>query len=164
LKILIIYFSYTGYTKAVAEEIYSELSVLHEVDLVRIYPERDRSYWEWLIWSFIPRSLVKIKPLRTDLKNYQWIFLGTPKWTFSCPPVNQFLRNIRGGLGKSTALFMTYGGFDEDRYLKNLVKRMSKLGLKVNLAFKIRRKTIQRNEHLAAVKDFLDRLGLTDHD
>lgn len=160
MKILIIYFSDTGYTKTIAEEIYSQISVFHHVDLVRIYAEKDRSYWKWLMWSFIPRSWVKIKPLHVDIRNYQWIFLGTPKWTFSCPPINQFLRNIKGGIGKSTALFMTYGGFDEDRYLKKLVKRVSRLGLRVELAFKVRRKTIQKNEYSKTVKTFLNGLKL----
>jgi hypothetical protein len=128
LRILIAYYSYALRVEALAELIRVRLSGSHDVMAARIRPVRERSYWNWLARSFAPGATVDIEPLTLNLRDFDRVCLGFPKWTFSCPPVNRFLRLIPAASHVDFGLFMSYGGFDEDRFLGAMSRKVAARG------------------------------------
>ncbi|MFQ6134416.1 MAG: flavodoxin family protein [Nitrososphaerales archaeon] len=155
---LIVYFSWTGNTRAVAEEVVRNLALHNEVDVCEIQPKKQRGYLGWLLLSLIPRSRVRIKPSIYDLSGYDLVVLGSPKWALSCPPVNEYLNRLHGCIGRMAAVFITYGGFDEKRYLDRLVKALEKKGLLISGTLMTRRRSIRNDEYQEDVKIFCEDL------
>jgi len=142
VKILIVFFSYTGNTRTVAKHLATLLRNRKvEVDIEEIQPTKRYPYFYWLILSFIPNLRTPIKQLRVDPSGYDLVCLGLPKWTLACPPVNQYLEevNLRG---KTVGLFITYGGFDERRYLRQMIKHLTKKGVKVKATLLLKRRCV----------------------
>lgn len=106
--------------------------------------------------SFIPSSKVKIQPVVEDLSKYDVIVLGGPKWTVSCPPLNSYLSRVSGCEGKIGAIFITYGGFGEDKYLNGLVKKMRIKGMDVRATLLARRSLVKSGEYVGKIKAFCD--------
>jgi flavodoxin len=154
MRILVVYFSWTGCTQAVADEVVQQLSSKHEVDICRIEPQKQRGYIRWLLLSFIPSSKVKILPVVEDTSKYDLIIVGSPKWTVSCPPVNSYLNRLYGCEGKTGAIFITYGGFDENRYLNGVVKKMKGKGVNVYATLLVKRSRVKSSDYHAKVKSF----------
>ncbi len=156
MKIAIAYFSWTGNTKAVARKITELLNKKHEVIPSEIKPFRDLPYPLWLLLSFIPESKVGISGY--EINDPDVLFLGTPKWTLSCPPVNSFIERIkwRGPV----FLFITCGGFDEIRYAKHLEDKLKKRGFDHRDTLIIKRRLIDEDRHSELILDFLERNGL----
>ena len=95
-KILCIYYSRSGKTKAVMEEIAQEL----EAELVELHDRVDRSgAGGWLRCGLdaVRRSTPPLEPFYTQkaLSNYQLVVLGTPVWAGRCSAV------MRGFLKKN---------------------------------------------------------------
>lgn len=124
---VVVFYSRTGTTERVARELADRLAdpVVH-----RIRPETERPYWRWLARSFVPGSSVPIEALPTDLREASALYLGTPKWTLSCPPTTAFL-NALDATGVPTGLFLTFGGFDERRYARHYADRLASAGADV---------------------------------
>ncbi len=161
MRILVAYFSWTGNTLAVADEVIRQLSLHHEVEVCRIEPQKQRRYIGWLLLSFIPSSKVKIQPAVEDVSRYDIIILGGPKWTFSCPPVNSYLSRLGGCERKIGAIFITYGGFGEYRYLNGLVKKMGAKGMDVRATLLVRRSQVRSGEYCNGVKAFCSEIEAT---
>jgi len=142
-RILIAYYSRTGDVGTLAEALRQGLQPAGEVHMARVEPRAARGYWRWLSLSFIPGSKVKIRPMITDCSSYDLVCLGFPKWTLSCPPVNEYLRLMTGAGGKRMVLFMSYGGFDHERYLRHMTDRAARSGAAVRLAASFRRRSIR---------------------
>ncbi|RLI75289.1 hypothetical protein DRO97_03680 [Archaeoglobales archaeon] len=141
-KIDLIFFSWTGNTKKVAEIIFNELLRLgFEINFVEIKPERDYPYLIWLFLSFIPNLGVKINQIRVDSDIF---ILCMPKWTFNCPPITSFLKQA-DLCNKTVYLVITYGGFDEKRYAKSYVDKIKKLGGIVKDVLLVKRSRIEND-------------------
>ncbi|MFB6085935.1 MAG: flavodoxin family protein [Halodesulfurarchaeum sp.] len=134
-KALVVYYSRTGTTESVAEKIANQLP---DPDVARIRPRRERRYLSWLVRSAIPGSTVAIHPVSADLSAYDAVFLGSPKWTLSCPPVNAYLEDA-DLQGKTVGLFVTYGGFDEERFTRSLADRLRSRGCAVPATLLVKR-------------------------
>ena len=158
MRVLIIYFSYTSCVAALAEVIARELSAAGAVTVRAIEPKKSRGYWGWLARSFIRGWRSPILPTTTDLAPYDLVCLGFPKWTFACPPVNEYLCLAQSARGKRFALFMSYGGFDEERYLQGMVQRIKRLGGIVVAAQKVRRRQIRQGEHTEILRQFCQQI------
>lgn len=146
----IVYYSRTGSTRAVSSEIETHI----DPDRVeRIRPRSRRTYWNWLLRSFIPGSTVDIEPLLTDFRGATGLFLGSPKWTISCPPVNEFLKRARID-DVPMGVFVTYGGFDERRYLELLVDRVKASGGDVRATLLVKQDRIGSESYHERVASF----------
>ena len=159
-NVCIAYYSRTGTTRSVAETV-AERFLAATVN--RIRPEVERRYADWLLRSAVPGSSVPIEPIQTDLREYDAIFLGTPKWTLSCPPFTEFLR--RASLEEvPTGVFLTYGGFDEERYLRRIASTLRANGADVRATLRVQRDAIDTPECDAGVARFCDAVVRSDTD
>lgn len=124
---LVVFYSRTGTTETVAKQLASTMSN-PAVEVIR--PDTERRYLNWLCRSFVPGWGVDIEPPSYDPRDYDAVFLGTPKWTVNCPPVTAYLSAV--SLDEvAVGLFMTYGGFDQERYARALSCRLARAGAKV---------------------------------
>lgn len=159
-NVCIAYYSRTSNTRSVAETVAARFPA---ATIDRIRPERERRYANWLLRSAVPGSSVPIEPIQTDLREYDAVFLGTPKWTLSCPPFTEFLR--RASLeGCPTGVFLTYGGFDEKRYLRRIVSKLRENGADVRATLRVQRDSVGTPECDAGVSRFCDAVVRSDAD
>jgi len=158
MRILVVYYSFTSTVESLARSIETCLASRHHVTVSAIKPVRTRSYWEWLFLSFIPGSSVAIADPRVNPEGFDRMCIGFPKWTFSCPPLNRYLAMLPKLPAEiSLGLFMAYGGFDEDRYLREITARVSRKGrLVASLA--VKRRLADTVESTSLVREFCDAL------
>ncbi|RPJ86899.1 MAG: hypothetical protein EHM18_03865 [Acidobacteria bacterium] len=158
MRILVVYYSFTSTVESLARSIETHLARGHQVTVTRIRPVRNRPYWQWLLLSFIPGCSVAITGPPPNLDGFDRICLGFPKWTLSCPPLNRYLAMLPILPPEtSIGLFMGFGGFDEDRYLREVTARVSRRGrLVASLA--VKRKLAGTPESLSLVRQFCDAL------
>jgi hypothetical protein len=157
-RLLIAYFSYTGDTRRIAQALSEKLQQSYDVEIAEIVPTRKRSYLHWLAYSFVPDSEVEIENLETELSRYDVVLLGFPKWTFSCPPLNRYIRKLRSLSKPRFYLFMTCGGFDEQRFLNNMTCKLTKMGCSIVESLTVKRKQIQSGTYAQSVDSFVRRL------
>jgi hypothetical protein len=157
-RILVAYYSYTGNTKRIAQALAEGLRSFCDVEIVEIVPTRRRWYLHWLAYSFVPDSEVKIENPEVELSQYDVVLLGFPKWTFSCPPLNRFTRKLRSLNKPRFYLFMTCGGFDEQRFLDSFTRKLARMGCYVTGSLTIERKQIQRETYCRPVDSFAKRI------
>jgi len=153
-NILIVYFSFTSTVHTLAQAITSQLKVNSQVTVCTIEPHTPHGYWGWLPRSFLPNWRVPIKFTTTDLSPYNLIYLGFPKWTFSCPPVNQYIHTMKGCRGKRIALFMCHRGFDEKRYLNHMIRKVSKRGSLVVATLSVKQDVVRKGTCQEALNSF----------
>ncbi len=109
-KVLVVYFSWGGNTKFVAERIQSQTGG----DLVRLTPKvpYPSDYRETVDIGKKQKETGE-RPILTstpNLKNYDVIFVGTPVWWYTmAPPVVTFLSSGEFR-GKTIVPFVTHGG------------------------------------------------------
>ena len=120
-KVLVLYYSQNGTTKAVAEEIISRLGADSE-EIVALEPYNG-SFQETIGRCLKEREegvLPQIQPLTKDLKAYDVIFLGYPVWfgTYA-PPVITLLNDIDLS-GKKVVPFCTFGSGGLDSSTRDL--------------------------------------------
>lgn len=112
MKTLIVYYSYTGNTKKIAEMIQNNIGG----DIIRIEPVNpyngdyntvaEQGHNE-VKQGYMP----EIKSLNININNYDTIILGTPVWWYTfAPAVKTFLKNTEFS-GKTVYPFATNGGW-----------------------------------------------------
>jgi hypothetical protein len=160
VKVLLAWCSRTGTTAAAAARSGSLLEGWgHEVTEAPIVPRWDLPYPVWLLLSFVPGSRV---PLMAANAAQGWpdpgacdrCLLALPKWTFSCPPVNEYLARFGPRL-PPTALLVTCGGWDQDRYLESLARRLQAAGAPVLGTLALRRRLLEDGTAHTALRHFL---------
>lgn len=154
-RLLLAYFSYTGNTRRIVQALSERLQKSYDVEIVEIVPTRKRSYLHWLAYSFVPESEVEIESPETELSCYDTVLLGFPKWTFSCPALNRYIRGLRNVSKPRFYLFMTCGGFDEQRHLKSMTRKLTKMGISVVETLTVKRKQIQTGTYTESVDSFV---------
>ncbi len=129
MRTLVIYYSKSGNTKLIAENIASSLNA----DLYRVKPVIDisgNSLQKVLQGSKM--VYYKYKPLlenlNVDFSRYDRIYVGTPIWMFNVAPAVRtlLLDKIKG---KEVALFYTHNGFEHTflDHAKSLVEKRNHL-------------------------------------
>jgi hypothetical protein len=113
-SILVAYYSLTGNTERVAQDIAARLNA----ELERISDKKNRSgFWGYLRAAFdsMRESPAEIADIRKDPGNYALIVVGTPVWAGKMTPaVRAYLRMTRGALNE-VAFFTTSGDTDPGR-------------------------------------------------
>ena len=109
-KILVLYFSETGTTKAVAEELQRQLGA--DIEAVEAVVPYTGNFQETVERSRREREtgeLPAIKPLKSQIADYDIVFLGYPIWfgTYALPIAT--LVNEQDFAGKTIVPFCTFG-------------------------------------------------------
>lgn len=110
MKIAIVYYSYSGNTRKVAEMFKDELKGANEVDLLEIkaFDESSNFFKQCLRARNEVRA--KIEEMRFDLSGYDLIFFGTPVWAFKpAPALMTYFDRCSGLNHKRVNLFITCG-------------------------------------------------------
>ena len=120
-KMLVLYYSQTGNTKAVAEEIANKLGAdIEEITMVDPYDPDFQATIDRCKKDQEQGILPEILPVKADIANYDVIFLGFPVWfgTYA-PPVTTFL-NSADFNGKKIVPFCTFGSGGLESSVKDL--------------------------------------------
>lgn len=108
-KILVVYYSRTGITKKIAQEISEFLSC----DIEQIIDEKDRSGIKGFMAGgrdSMKRELTQIKPTEKDPADYDIVIIGTPVWAANMTPaVRTYITQNKEKI-KNVAFFCTTGG------------------------------------------------------
>jgi flavodoxin len=133
-KILVAYFSYSGNTREIANQIHKSVGGdIFEIQTVQQYPSnRDailKQARQELDSSYKP-------PLKTteDIKSYDIVFIGYPNWWSSIPaPVRTFLSQ-NDFSGKIIVPFCTHGGSGSGHSVKDISTLCPKSTLLTDIA------------------------------
>lgn len=120
-KMLVLYYSQTGNTKAVAQEIANKLGAdIEEITMVDPYDPDFQATIDRCKKDQEQGVLPEIQPVKADIANYDVIFLGYPVWfgTYA-PPVTTFL-NGADLSGKKIVPFCTFGSGGLESSAKDL--------------------------------------------
>ena len=123
-KVLVLYYSQTGNTKAVAEEIATRLGA--DIEAIEAAVPYDGSYQETITRCLHEReegTVPECQPVAADLKKYDVIFLGYPIWfgTYA-PPVAAWLNEVDLS-GKDVVPFCTFGSGGLESSVKDLTEK-----------------------------------------
>jgi flavodoxin len=131
MKAVVIYYSYSGNTKKVAEVLIEALKAkVGEVGQIQLLgldePKAFFGQCKRALWH----KKAQIQPVSFDLSIYNIICLGTPVWAFGpAPAINAYLDKCFGLKDKKVILFTTYGsGAGNNRCLDYMQGILSKKG------------------------------------
>ena len=126
-KVLVLYYSQTSNTKAVAQEIATRLGAdMEEIVAVNPYDGDFRVTIERCMMERTQGTVTEIQPIASDLAKYDVVFIGYPIWygTFA-PPVITFLDQTDLS-GKKIVPFCTFGSGGLDSSVKDLMEKQPK--------------------------------------
>ncbi len=120
-RVLIVYFSRTGYTRRIAEEIAAACGA----DIEPIQDVRARSG----IWGYLRsgreawrKRLIDIQPPTKRPSDYDLVVLGTPVWAGNiCSPVRAYVAAHQENF-MQVAFFCTQGGSGADKVLHDMAE------------------------------------------
>ena len=124
-KVLVLYYSQTSNTKAVAEEIATRLkSDIEEITLVEPYDTAFQATIERCKADREKGITPEINPLKSDIADYDIIFLGYPIWfgTYA-PPIASLLDKVDLS-GKKVVPFCTFGSGGLESSGQDLFERL----------------------------------------
>lgn len=133
-KILIAYYSWSGNTKALAEEIHKQVGG----DLIPIVPSTPYSEtYAVTVAKAKQEQLSNARPaIKTTIPNveqYDMVLLGYPNWWGSYPMMIATFAEKHNLDGKKIAPFFTHGGGGEQRCVSDLRKLLPKADMQKGL-------------------------------
>ena len=123
-KVLVLYYSQTANTKAVAEEIATRLGAdIEEIVPVMPYDGDFQATIERCMQEREQGVVPEIQPIAADLAQYDVVFIGYPVWfgTYA-PPIAAFLDNVDLS-GKKVVPFCTFGSGGLESSVKDLEQK-----------------------------------------
>jgi flavodoxin len=125
-KTLVLYYSQTGATKTVAQELQRQLgdADIAAIEAVDPYPaDYDETIKRWRA-ELDSCTTPEIKPLAVDLDSYSTIFLGFPIWggTYALP-IATFVKDNKLA-GKTVVTFATFGSGGIGSATRNLAEAL----------------------------------------
>ncbi len=120
MKALVIYYSKTGNTKAVAERIAHPL----DADLEEILEVERRTGNLRSAMDAILGKRPVLQPMGRSPAEYDLVFVGTPVWKLSPAPAMQVFLSTARLEGKPVGLFCTMGGMGDKRTFANMERSL----------------------------------------
>ncbi len=130
MKGCIVFHSYSGITRGIAEKIRDSCGC----DLIEVSPaNRYSSISAYTVGCMRARKVEadKVSPDPIDVSQYDLVVIGTPVWAWKPTPViNGGIRALSGCEGKPAIIFVTCGGKPGDT-IEVLTKSLAEKGMKV---------------------------------
>ena len=156
MKTLVVYYSRTGTTKKVAEEIRVKLGC----DIEEIIDTKDRSGIVGYLKSgrdAMYKHLTEIKPQIKNPADYDLVIIGTPVWAWNIStPIRTYLTENKDKL-KNVAFFATQGGAGADSAFRAMTDVCGKAPM-ATLA--LMTKQVRQNAGVALMQDFINKAFL----
>jgi flavodoxin len=154
MKYLVLYYSRTGNTKKIGDEIAKALSC----DKEELIDTKNRDGAVGYIaggYDATRKNLTIIKDLEKNLMDYDLVVVGTPIWSWNvCPAIRTFLLQNKEKI-KKVAFFATEGGSGDDRAFSEMEKISGKMPV-ATLA--LRTKEVVKGEYSSKVEQFVKEL------
>lgn len=120
-KILLIYYSRTGFTKKVVDE----LAAKWECNVEAIEDVKSRGgFFGYMRSGFeaLNKKLTDIKSMNKDPSQYKLVVIGSPVWASNIPsPVRTYMTKYRNKF-KKVAFFCTFGGSGADKVFNDMAQ------------------------------------------
>lgn len=162
MKSIIVYYSFSGNTRKLAEVLGEYLRQKGEVEFIELkaLDESDKFFGQ-AVRAFRHKK-AEIELVGLDLSKYDLICLGTPVWAFGpAPAMNTYLDRCFGVKDKEVVLFTTYGsGMGNSHCLDYIQKILNQKGAKSFRRFSIQENRVNDKEFvlLKIVEIFLDKV------
>jgi len=111
MKILIIFYSFSGNTKLIAENIAKTIGAdFLELKQKKEIKSKGFMKYIWAGKAALMKTKPELFPLDKDIQKYDVLFIGTPVWAWTySPPLNTLFSTCNIS-GKKIALFCCHGG------------------------------------------------------
>ena len=124
-KVLVAYFSATGTTKAVAQQLAKVADAdLHEITPEQRYMDADLDWQDKQSRSSVEMKDKKSRPaIKGKLENmddYEVVFVGFPIWWYTCPTIINTFMEAYDFQGKTVIPFATSGGSTIEKACEDL--------------------------------------------
>ena len=132
MKSVIIYYSFSGNTKKVAECLAEYLTAKGEVDTIELKDLNENGKFFSQCRKAFRHAKTDLQETNINLAGYDLICFGTPVWAFApAPAMNTYLDKCSGVEGKEIVLFTTYGsGTGNNRCLNYIQNILTQKGAK----------------------------------
>lgn len=173
MRILIAYYSRKGRTEKVAEAIKTELEGRsHKVDVEKIKPAREHSFFSWFFIRIFKGECQIEKPKISDVSGYDAVCLGSPNWTRVSLPLAGYLKEIEGikykniGFFSTTALWPFFEWYILSAYLLNstfsriIEKRKGRVVASIMLSSLFKRWSHASKYGQKSIKNFCDKVSV----
>jgi flavodoxin len=154
MKILTTFYSRSGTTKKIGEQIADEL----KCDIEEFFDTQKRSGiigWLKCGYQATRKKLTVLKPIEKNLNDYDLVIIGTPIWNgnVSVPSRTYVIENA--SKFKSVAFYCTAGGSDGEKAFANMENSCNKKPVAV---LGITKKDIKNEMHLEKIKNFIAKI------
>jgi flavodoxin len=156
MKTLIAYYSRTGTTKKVAEQ----LAEILEAEIEEIVDLKNRAGPIGYVAGgkdAMQKKLTTIRPIDKKPSKYDLIVIGSPVWAWTVTPaIRSYVHQNKPFLkGKKLAFFTTMGGSGDKQFFDELEKLLEE---KPITTLTLLTKEVVKNEHHEKVKRFAEHL------
>ena len=115
MKVLVAYFSATGVTKGVAQQLAEVAGAdLHEIKPAQAYTDADLDWHNKQSRSSVEMKDKSSRPAITaklqNMKDYDVVYVGFPIWWYTCPTIVNTFMEAYDFQGKTVIPFATSGG------------------------------------------------------
>lgn len=157
MKVLVAYYSLTGHTQRVADEIAARC----DADVERIQDaDVQRAGWGGYFrsgWQAFAGIDSPIRPPLRRVADYDLVVIGTPVWNWSLSsPMRSYAKAHARDI-KRVAFFCTEGGSGDRRVFAELERLC---GQQPVATVALRQQDVEQGRHITAVTTFVARLGL----
>ncbi len=151
MSTLVVYFSFNGNTKFIAEKIAETLNAdVAELKISKKYPEQGFRKYFWGGKSVIFGETPTLTNEPIDLNRYETVIIGTPVWAGSfTPPIKSFISQYKIQ-GKRIAMFASHGGGGAKKCFAKLKKELPGNEFICEIDFVEPKKSLEENSSKAA--------------
>ena len=162
-KVLVLYYSQTSNTKAVAEEIANRLDAdIEEITLVEPYDTAFQATIDRCKADREKGILPEIKPLKSNVADYDWIFIGYPIWFgIYAPPIASLLEKVDLS-GKWVVPFCTFGSGGLESSMKDLAEKQPNAKIMTGYGVRAARMNAMPKEVETFLKECTVLMAITD--
>ena len=147
MRSLIVYYSYSGNTKKLAEHLCAYLRQRGQADIVELKAQDESESFLGQCRRAFWRKRARIEPINCNLSSYDLVCFGAPVWAFApAPAMNTCLDQVQNIQNKEIVLFTTYGsGTGNNRCLNYMQSILAKKGARSFKRFSIQQFKV--NDH-----------------